>query len=78
VNVVEIPLKRKYLAQGSGKKQKGGHNQQGTKHANKREQPKGALEEARRITAANKRVMVLLPSMKRRFMTETEWRQMPH
>lgn len=71
--MIEIKLKRKYLAQGAGKKQKGGHNNQGTKHANRREPLKGEREAAQRVTAANRKVLVLLANGKKTFMRQAEW-----
>jgi len=67
---MEIPLRAKYRDP-SAKKQKSGHNNAGNKHASRRELPKGVREEAQKVTAACQMVLVLGPSMKRRFVRKS-------
>jgi len=81
---VEIRLRRRHFPITSGelgmvflgKKQKGGHNNQGTRGAARKARPpapKGALEAAQEQTRANVRYKVLLPSMKIRMMSQAEY-----
>jgi hypothetical protein len=81
---IEIRLKRKHFPiRGGqpgmvflGKKQKGGHNNQGNKGALRKARPpmpKGHMDEQHAITEANQTYLVLLPSMKRRRMTGEEY-----
>jgi hypothetical protein len=82
---IEIRLRDKYVTGGrnngggmvyAGKKQKGGHNGQGTKGALRKARaplPKGHMEEAHAANERGKRVRVLLPSMKTRLMLVAEY-----
>lgn len=81
---VEIKLRRRHfpITGGEpglvylGKKQKGGHNNQGNKGALRKARapmPKGHMELEHAITEANQTVLVLLPNMKKRKMTMAEY-----
>jgi hypothetical protein len=71
---MEVKLRAKHR-QGFSGSYKGGHNNNNAKRA-KAALLKGEREAAQAATVAHQRVMVLLPSGHRRFMTAAEWEQM--